>query len=1093
MSTGQGVGGVVGAVIGAVLAAPTGGMSLAAGAALGFQTGMAVGGMLNPPKGPTVQGPRLSDLAIQTSTYGNFIPRVYGTIGIHGNILWLENNQLKETVRKQKQGGKGGGSKTTVKTYSYSGTMILALCQGPIAGIRRIWCMDKLIYNAGSEDLETIIASNQAAAGWKLYLGTDDQMPDPRYEADVGVGNASAFRGIAYLAFYDFQLADYSNTLQAAQFKVEIVSIQEDQYPVLIDVTDDLPASGVFYTGRAGNYSGGFYLSSSFFGLSYAYKLNRNGVTSVVSAPISINMGDWVAFNAMQSMDEHDLMFVHSDDGTGQLLFLENKNFTVVQTTFNLENTRYHERAGHSWVQFSYDYNNPDGSPSGSWIAKIDKASSVSWSYSTRFEAAAVEVDRYVPTPDGYLIKYTSSSIPDAGTLGITAYDELGAAAYSFAVSLNPTVATKGSDRSAVFVDDSMVAHFVFMLYRPINPLPPEYGKIYYVKVDLINQVILAQTEIFFPELVAIGHADPRSCFEEDGIVYFGGAFQNGKNFYCAFPHAVISDGAASLASITEYECGLSGLLSTADVDTSLLTDGVRGYRVSGGSIRSAIEPLQGAFPFDVIQSGYQIKCVPRGQASVVTIPWEDLGAADGDEQGEILRQSREMDSQLPARTTIKYLNAAREYAAGEQYAERINTEAINRVDRELPLVLTADEAAGVAEVLQNLAWLERSDLSITLPPTYLPLEGADVVTVTTPQASYQLRLTEINYTPDGRLECKAKPNRAALYTPNAAGGEGVAPVGTVPLAGQSIVLLLDIPVVDETLQNDVGFVGVMTGYTDSWPGGLLVRSNDDGQTWADLQGFTGKATIGTARGTLPSSDCTLIDQRTLTVDLISGELDSVTSDQMLAGVNYAAYGLDGRWEIVRFQNATLQGDGSYLISGFVRGEKGTEWATGLHAVDDYFVLLDDPDNAFIGLPVESIGLERLYRGVTSGASVDAATDVPFAYRGVNLECLSPAYAKGSRDGSSNFTGTFTRRSRLSSSWWATGVEAPLGEAAQAYEIDAMNGSTVVRTIAASTPTFAYSAADQATDFGSAQASITFRIYQLSAVVGRGLPLEVTL
>ena len=42
-------------------------------------------------------------------------------------------------------------------------------------------------------------------------------MPDPRYEAEYGVGNVSAHRGEAYIAFYDFQLADYSNTLQAAR------------------------------------------------------------------------------------------------------------------------------------------------------------------------------------------------------------------------------------------------------------------------------------------------------------------------------------------------------------------------------------------------------------------------------------------------------------------------------------------------------------------------------------------------------------------------------------------------------------------------------------------------------------------------------------------------------------------------------------------------------------------------------------------------------------------------------------------------------------------------------------------------------------
>jgi hypothetical protein len=181
------------------------------------------------------------------------------------------------------------------------------------------------------------------------------------------------------------------------------------------------------------------------------------------------------------------------------------------------------------------------------------------------------------------------------------------------------------------------------------------------------------------------------------------------------------------------------------------------------------------------------------------------------------------------------------------------------------------------------------------------------------------------------------------------------------------------------------------------------------------------------------------------------------------------------------------------LLTRFVRGDKGTEWATGLHAAYDYFILLEDPDNAFVGAPVESIGLPRLLRGVTSGNSLDSASDVAFTYKGVNLECLSPVLARATRDGSSNLSGTFTRRSRLSSSWWVTGVPAPVGETTEAYEIDVMSGSVVKRTITSTTTAFTYSAADQTTDFGSAQASITFRIYQLSAVVGRGYPLEVTL
>ena len=126
-----------------------------AGALLGAGAGLLAGSLFS---GPKIEGPRLSDLSIQTSTYGAAIPRKYATDASSGNVIWLENNKLKEVVKKNKSGGKGGSSSEPDKTYTYFATFHLGLCEGPIQGIRRIWCSDKLIYDAGSDDLETIIA-----------------------------------------------------------------------------------------------------------------------------------------------------------------------------------------------------------------------------------------------------------------------------------------------------------------------------------------------------------------------------------------------------------------------------------------------------------------------------------------------------------------------------------------------------------------------------------------------------------------------------------------------------------------------------------------------------------------------------------------------------------------------------------------------------------------------------------------------------------------------------------------------------------------------------------------------------------------------
>ena len=106
--------------------------------------------------------------------------------------------------------------------------------------------------------------------------------------------------------------------------------------------------------------------------------------------------------------------------------------------------------------------------------------------------------------------------------------------------------------------------------------------------------------------------------------------------------------GGVPLAEIVASECLKSGLLLASDIDTSALSQTVRGYRIGTvASIRSALEPLQGAYPFDVVQSGYTVSFRPRGGAAVATIPAADLDARPaGKERGVALTLSREMDSQ---------------------------------------------------------------------------------------------------------------------------------------------------------------------------------------------------------------------------------------------------------------------------------------------------------------------------------------------------------------------------------------------------------------------------------------------------------------
>lgn len=208
--------------------------------------------------------------------------------------------------------------------------------------------------------------------------------------------------------------------------------------------------------------------------------------------------------------------------------------------------------------------------------------------------------------------------------------------------------------------------------------------------------------------------------------------------------------------------------------------------------------------------------------------------------------------------------------------------------------------------------------------------------------------------------------------------------------------------------------------------------------------------------------------------------LESRSQLAILNGHNLAAIGD----EMLQFKTATLVEPNKYILSGLLRGRLGTEWATAGHSAAEDFVLID---NRLIkeAMPNALIGLQRLYKGVSIGDSLASTTSQSFTYQANSLKPYAPVHVLGVRDGSGNLTITWVRRTRINGQW-TDYVDVPLGENAEAYEVDVMDGSTVVRTITASSQSVSYTAAQQTTDFGSSQSVVTVRVFQVSSAVGRG-------
>ncbi|MBZ4023329.1 host specificity protein, partial [Rhodobacter sp. TJ_12] len=135
------------------------------------------------------------------------VGRLWGRMRVAGQVIWA--TRFVETATVQKTGK--GSPRATETRYSYSVSLALALCEGTILRVGRVWA-------DGSE-----IARDRL--NLRVYTGGEDQLPDPKIAAVEGAAQAPAYRGIAYVVIEDLALADFGN--RVPQFTFEVVRVAQ--------------------------------------------------------------------------------------------------------------------------------------------------------------------------------------------------------------------------------------------------------------------------------------------------------------------------------------------------------------------------------------------------------------------------------------------------------------------------------------------------------------------------------------------------------------------------------------------------------------------------------------------------------------------------------------------------------------------------------------------------------------------------------------------------------------------------------------------------------------------------------------------------
>jgi len=183
----------------------------------------------NPPGPKQKDGPSTNPISPPEATYlapgtdyGNPIQRIFGVVSVNTNLLAVKQkgiyddsvlvwNDFEGRVRiskKRKVGGSYILAKMETPIYTFA-----VMVGGPITAVHRIWFNGAIVYDRRVFG-DARVQYRTTSAYFTVYLGTDDQMPDPDLGSDV------AYRGRSYVVFHNVSLKEFNDRIPDVRVEV---------------------------------------------------------------------------------------------------------------------------------------------------------------------------------------------------------------------------------------------------------------------------------------------------------------------------------------------------------------------------------------------------------------------------------------------------------------------------------------------------------------------------------------------------------------------------------------------------------------------------------------------------------------------------------------------------------------------------------------------------------------------------------------------------------------------------------------------------------------------------------------------------------
>jgi hypothetical protein len=1090
----------------------------------------------------TTETARTDEFGVTSSRFGDPIPIVFGTQRLPGNVIWANNIREERTSDVQSSGGKGAPKQeTTTVTYSYFVDLAVAFSEGPASSIRRIWGDGKLIYDAtGSGVVET------EGLTFRLYKGTEDQIPDPTIEASitetVGPNSTPAYRGLVYAVFEDFPLANFGNRIPSITAEIAfteqelVVTVETVADTVHDNIGESLSVDAnneiMYWEDADTNIRSSPISAAGFLPTLYTSSSAPAGGLRGVS-----DAGDviWTPAEDSNIADDLNIGGVNYDDNS----LVQDRRLARVPgyptTIFyhSSANSRSSQRL--SLADYSAWNSSNNGQPQLAEVATsglVDLGYVVAGSNGRAWAVCRTSggLKVYLARPTGSSWEIVSPDPITASDLGLpgSITGDVWAAYDPRNERLLISTVINGENRIIALKEGGVVLNVLFfeidtyfsvvwvsdpLPFRPTKVIKCEEGAILTGGSLLFTnggrkvlRLLLSNGQI---DNVFDGTADVLDDATNTELMWYeplnqlwvaaAGTFKvytfnigQGIDIF----HDEIISSVAQKVGLKPEELDFNSLAAEPGLKSYVLAD-----RQSASKLLS---PLLQTLQIDVHESDNKVIFVKRGlKTSSLSLDEDDFMRTSEREEEAFLR-FRLTETELPRRFEVEHDDPENQYQQNIQSDERSTSAVSSRGTRaqNFPGAMTADSARRRAQTLLYSAWAEQERFSTRLAWNDINVDPTDIVTVTLNSGDVlRLRVTQADIGADLTIDLQAVVETTDLLTfTNVPGATGDGNQVYFPsVVNSSSTFVFDTPLIRD---KDASSTGQSTAYWAGsgepvWRGVVLYRQEGD-TIITEVGKQLDPVPFGSVITAPPDiSTVHVFEDTSLVVQVVRGAdlFESVSDLDMFNGANaLLVVKANGEVEILQF--ASVEVDNSdpdrLTLSRLLRGRRGTEtMANGLAAGDQVFLLRSSNSVNAFSRSIATLNTPTTYRGVTIGQIFEAAAPFSHTDTGRDLKPYAPVFIEvaqpGGADTDLNFT--WVRRTRIGGEddFADTVTDVPLSEDTESYDLVIYSDNTYtteLRTINVNSEAATYTSAQITAD--TPGSTIYFRVYQRSAQVGRG-------